>query len=208
MSVISNNQDSPAPLKIGITGGIGSGKTTACRIFAAMGIPIYYADERAKDLMVNNLTVVAKLKSLFGKNAYLPDGRLHRQHISAIVFNNKKMLEKLNAIVHPAVHEDGIAWQIAQKNVPYTIKEAALLFETSSDKALDKVITVFAPKEVRLERVIARDESNRAAVEARMDKQMDDFKKMHLADFVIFNDGKRPLIPQIHRLHQRILKLI
>ncbi|MFT6359659.1 MAG: dephospho-CoA kinase, partial [Saprospiraceae bacterium] len=102
----------------------------------------------------------------------------------------------------------GIAWQIAQKNVPYTIKEAALLFETSSDKALDKVITVFAPKEVRLERVIARDESNRAAVEARMDKQMDDFKKMHLADFVIFNDGKRPLIPQIHRLHQRILKLI
>jgi dephospho-CoA kinase len=207
MSVINNNPDFTIPLKIGITGGIGSGKTTVCQIFSAMGIPIYYADDRAKALMVTNLDVVSKLKSLFGKNTYLPDGSLNRQHLSNIVFKDKEMLEKLNAIVHPAVHEDGITWQNAQKNVPYTLKEAALLFEAGSYKALDKVVTVFAPKEIRLQRVIKRDQSNRAAVEARMDKQMDDFKKMHLADFVIFNDGKHPLIPQIHRLHQRILKL-
>lgn len=196
------------PLQIGITGGIGSGKTTVCKIFASMGIPIYYADDRAKELMVNNRDVIAKLKTLFGKNAYLEDGSLNRAHISSIVFNDKTMLNKLNAIVHPAVHEDGIAWQKAQKDVPYTIKEAALLFEAGSYKTLDKVITVFAPKEIRLERVINRDQSNKAAVEARMDKQMDDLKKMHLADFVIFNDGKHPLIPQIHRLHQKLLKLI
>ena len=197
-----------APLKIGITGGIGSGKTTVCKLFEAMGIPVYYADDRAKDLMVNNLEVVSKLKTLFGKNTYFADGSLNRQHLASIVFNNKEMLEKLNAIVHPAVHEDGIAWQKEQKNVPYTIKEAALLFETGSYKALDKVITVYAPKEIRLARVIARDQSNQADVEARMDKQMDDFKKMHLADFVVFNDGKHPLIPQVHRLHQKLLKLV
>lgn len=207
MSFNSNNHASSAPLKIGITGGIGSGKTTVCRIFAEMDIPVYYADDRAKELMVNNLEVVTKLKALFGKNAYLNDGSLNRQHISNIVFSNKEMLEKLNAIVHPAVHEDGIAWQKAQKNVPYTLKEAALLFEAGSYKALDKMITVFAPKEIRLERVVARDQTTRAAVEARMDKQMDDLKKMHLADYVIFNDGKHPLIPQIHRLHRRLMGL-
>jgi len=207
MSNIDQSSEKKSILKVGITGGIGSGKTTVCKIFEQLGIPIYYADDRAKRLMVNDLKVVSALKTLFGEKTYHEDGRLNRQHLANLVFKDKALLEKLNGIVHPAVHKDGIQWNKLQNNVPYTLKEAALLFEAGSYKALDKVITVYAPKEIRLERVIKRDQTTREAVLARMDKQMEDKKKVHLADFVIFNDGKKPLIPQIYRLHQRLLKL-
>ena len=207
MSEIIKNPVTKSPLKIGITGGIGSGKTTVCKVFESMGIPVYYADDRAKWLMVNNIEVVNKLKSLFGKKVYLENGKLNKAHIASIVFNDKVMLQKLNSIVHPAVYQDGLEWQQAQIDVPYTLKEAALLFEAGSYKALDKIVTVFAPKEIRLGRVMKRDHISESEVIARMNKQMDDFKKMYLADFVIFNDGKHPLLPQIQRLHKRILKL-
>ena len=208
MSKFSIDQSSSSPLKIGITGGIGSGKTTVCKIFSTLGIPVYNADDRAKYLMTNNLEIIDKLKQLFGEAAYLPDGNLNRQHIAQIAFNDPTILQQLNAIVHPAVYEDGLAWQAAQKNVPYTLKEAALLFESGSYLALDKIITVFAPKEIRLQRVVARDKTDPAEVIARMNKQMEDTKKIQLADFVIFNDGKHALIPQVHRLHHRLLRLL
>ncbi len=193
------------PLRVGITGGIGSGKTTVCRIFEQLGIPIYYADERAKALMIENKTVVAKLKKLFGEEAYLPDGTLNRKWIGSIVFQDGKKLEQLNAIVHPAVIQDGEAWHKLQHNLPYTLKESALLFEIKSEIFYDKTIAVYAPKETRIQRVIERDGLTKAAVEDRIDKQLDDEKKRQLADYVIINDGQKMLIPQVLQIHRSLL---
>lgn len=191
-------------LKVGITGGIGSGKTTICRIFETIGIPVYYADDRAKWLMVNNLSIVNELKKLFGEATYLPNGTLNRAHLASIVFNNKEQLKALENIVHPAVRTDGLAWHLAQKNVPYTLKEAALHFEGGGYKEMDKMITIFAPKEVRIERVLSRDNTTREAIEARMDNQMSDEEKMKRADFVIYNDGQQSIIRQVLKVHRAL----
>ena len=195
-------------LKIGITGGIGSGKTTICRIFETLGIPVYYSDIRAKVLMVENPSLIANIKNVFGEEAYLEDGSLNRAYIGQIAFNDKAKLAELNGIVHPAVFEDGNEWAETQKDVPYTLKEAALIFEGGGQQFLDKVITVFAPKEVRIRRVIERDKTDRSAVEARINKQMPDEEKVRLADFVIYNDGKQSLIQQVLKIHNELLKLL
>jgi len=192
-------------LKIGITGGIGSGKTTACKIFEILGIPIYYADDRAKALMVNDSTLVQKIKDIFGEEAYLEDGSLNRPHIASLAFNDQSKLSLLNAAVHPAVREDGINWHLAQKNVPYTLKEAALLFESGGNKVLDKIITVTAPEAVRIERIKERDNATIEQIKARMDKQMPEDQKVALADYVIYNDGQQPLIPQIFDIHHKLV---
>jgi dephospho-CoA kinase len=194
-------------LKIGITGGIGSGKSTVCRIFETFGIPVYYADDRAKAIMVEDEELIQKLKKAFGDFVYLQDGSLNRAGLAEVVFNDKKKLELLNSIVHPAVYRDGEKWQMAQKNVPYTLKENAIMFETGGHQFMDKVITVFASKDVRLERVMKRDGTDSATIEARMDKQMADEEKVKLADFVIYNDGKQALIPQIWTIHQTLKKI-
>ena len=136
-------------LHIGITGGIGSGKTTVCKIFETLGIPAYYADDRAKALMTNDLRLVATIKNTFGDEAYLPDGALNRSYLAATVFGNTEKLAQLNAIVHPAVIADGIAWQQAQTLVPYTLKEAALLIESGSYKNMDKIIVAVAMHNAR-----------------------------------------------------------
>lgn len=190
---------------IGITGGIGSGKSTVCRIFETLGIPVYYADDRAKAIMVEDEQLIQQLKAAFGDEVYFADGSLNRAGLGQIVFNDKDKLNLLNSIVHPAVHRDVEAWQAQQKNVPYTLKENAIIFETGGHKRLDKVITVFASKAIRLARVIKRDRTEATAVEARMDKQMPDEEKIKLADFVIYNDGEQALIPQVWNIHQ-ILK--
>lgn len=200
-----NKQNSK--LKIGITGGIGSGKTTVCKIFETLGIPIYYADDRAKWLMINDSNLIKRIKDLLGEKAYNEDGSLNRAFIANIVFQDKAKLEKLNAIVHPAVFIDGNDWHEAQKNVPYTLKEAALLFEGKGHQFLDKMITVTAPKELRIERVINRDKTTREAILARMDKQLPDEKKVEMADFVVYNDGKESLIDQVLKIHHQVLEL-
>lgn len=208
MSEISQKRTTgKPPLRVGITGGIGSGKTTVCKIFEQLGIPVYYADERAKSLMVEDQEVIAKLKKLFGEEAYLPDGALNRKWIGSIVFQDAKKLEQLNAIVHPAVIEDGEKWHSLQQNLPYTLKESALLFEINSEKNYDKTIAVYAPLEIRIKRVAARDGHAREAIEARIGKQMDDEKKRQLADYVIINDGIELLIPQVLNIHRRLLEL-
>lgn len=194
-------------LKIGITGGIGSGKTTICKIFETLGIPIYYSDIRAKELMVENEALITKIKEAFGEAAYLENGSLNRAHIAQIAFSDKSKLAELNSIVHPAVFQDGNDWVKMQKNVPYTLKEAALTFEGGGHKFLDKVITVFAPKEIRIDRVIARDNTSREAVEARINKQMPDEEKVKLADFVIYNDGEQGLIEQVLAIHKKLIQL-
>ncbi len=190
-------------LKVGITGGMGSGKTTVCKIFEALGIPVYYADDRAKWLMVHQPDVRRAILELFGPEAYRNE-QLNREHIAKLAFGDPDKLKQLNAIVHPAVFKDGKEWQESQKNVPYTLKEAALIFESGSYKTLDKVITVFAPRELRIQRIMRRDNSKRSDIEARMDKQMPEEEKIEKADFVIYNDGEQSLIRQVLYIHEQL----
>lgn len=194
-------------LKVGITGGIGSGKTTICKIFESLNIPIYYADDRAKNLMVNDRKLVEGIKDLFGENAYLENGSLNRERIGSIVFSDKEMLAKLNALVHPAVRLDGENWFQEQAGKPYALKEAALHFESGGYKLMDKMITVFAPEVMRIERVMQRDNTTAEAVKARIDKQLPDSNKVELADFVIYNDGTQSLIKQVMNVHQALVEL-
>ena len=194
-------------LKVGITGGIGSGKTTVCKIFEQLGIPVYYADERAKHLMVQDAEVIQQLKHLFGEQTYLADGQLNRAHLASIVFQDKKKLAQLNNIVHPAVYRDGDKWHSQQLGKPYTLKEAALLFEGEGHKYLDKIITVFAPKALRIDRVMQRDEVAREAVEARIANQLPDIDKLNKADYIIINNGQQPLLPQVLSIHRQLVQL-
>lgn len=192
-------------LKIGITGGIGSGKTTVCKMFEILGIPVYYADSRAKALMTEDPHLVAQIKNLLGKKVYRKDGSLDRKRIAKIVFNDKEKLSQLNALVHPAVAIDGDRWHKSQTNVPYTLKEAALLVESGSYKSMDYLISVWAPKELRIERVQIRDNASREEVEARIDKQMPEIEKLIAADLVIINDEKTSLIEQIVTIHKFLI---
>lgn len=192
-------------MKVGITGGIGSGKTTACKIFETLGIPIYYADDRAKQLMTESEELKAQIITNFGTKSYDKEGNLHRIHLANIVFKDPDKLRLLNSLVHPVVYQDAERWHAAQRGAPYTIKEAALLFESGSFRQLDKIICVYAPKAARLQRVMQRDQADEAQVLARMDKQMSDFDKMQLANFIITNNQEYSLIQQVLDIHQKIL---
>lgn len=188
-------------LHIGITGGIGSGKSLVCRIFEVLGIPVYYADDRAKWLMNNDPALKTSIRGLFGDQAYGANDELDRKYIASVAFTDPDILARLNALVHPAVLQDGIAWQQAQTGVPYTIKEAALLFESGSYRYLDRIVLVFAPQELRLRRVMERDGVDRESVLSRMQRQMPEEEKLKLAHYVIYNDGSRSLIRQVLDLH-------
>jgi dephospho-CoA kinase len=192
-------------MKIGITGGIGSGKSTVCKIFATLGIPIYYSDDRAKWLMEHNPELVAGIKALFGDEAYLNDGALNRPLIAAAAFNDANKLSQLNALVHPQVFADVHVWQNEHSQYPYTLREAALIFESGVFRQLDKVITVYAPIELRLQRVIARDGTTEEAVKARMARQLSDEEKVRQSHYVIVNDGQQALIPQVMKIHWELL---
>lgn len=194
-------------MKVGITGGIGSGKTTVCRVFELLGIPVYYADDRAKWLMRHDTKLIEGIQDLLGKEAYFENGELNRPFIASIIFNDKAKLEQMNALVHPAVWMDGEEWNNKHKNAPYTLKEAALLYETGGYQLVDQMITVFANKNVRLKRVMSRDGASRQEVLARMDKQMPNLEKAKRADFVIKNDGKHFIIQQVLDVHQKLLIL-
>jgi dephospho-CoA kinase len=193
-------------LHLGITGGIGSGKSTVCHIFSTLGIPIYYADERAKWLMTHDLDLIKGIKTLFGEEAYLKDGSLNRKLISAQAFGQPALLAQLNALVHPAVGKDGLKWQ-AEQSSPYTLKEAALMYESGSHKTLDKIIVVTAPLELRIARVMARDQVEREAVEKRIAQQMPEEEKIKRADYLIHNDGEHSLVQQVYAIHQQVLAL-
>lgn len=194
-------------LKVGITGGIGSGKTTVCKIFGSLGIPVYNADQRAKWLMTKDSDLVNSIKGLFGEDAYYEDGQLNRHYLSNIIFAEPEKREQLNALVHPAVWKDGDRWNLDNRQAPYTIKEAALIFESGGHQFLDQIIVVTAPEEVRIKRVVRRDGVEYAAVKARMAAQMPEPEKVSRADFVIDNDGARFLIPQVVEIHQKLLAL-
>jgi len=194
-------------LRVGITGGIGSGKTTVCRIFETLGVPVYDADYWAKWLIANDPEVRAGIVALFGSDAYLPDGTYHRAFVAAIVFNDPEKLAALNATVHPAVERHSREWhdQQALAGHAYTLKEAALLVESGSHRFLDALIVVTAPEEIRIRRVMERDGISEPAVLARMRSQMPEAEKVALADYLIVNDEQHLLIPQVWAVHRELL---
>ena len=191
-------------LKIGLTGGIGSGKTVVARIFEVLGVPVYYADEAAKRLMNTDSSLKDSIIRHFGEQAYKQD-QLDRKWLASVVFNDPVKLELLNSITHPATIKDADTW-IKQQKATYIIKEAALLFESGASARLDKVIGVHAPQFLRVNRVMARDGVTEPEVLKRISRQMDEDEKMKRCDFIITNDETEPVIPQVLALHDKLMK--
>lgn len=187
---------------IGLTGGIGSGKTTVAKIFQEKGIPVFFADDEAKKLMQDSEVLRAKIRATFGDKSYL-NNTLNRAYLAQIVFSDKSQLERLNALVHPAVKNHFIEWQSKQKS-KYVIYENAILFESKSNLNCDFIIVVSADKETRIKRVIKRDNVTRQEVLKRIDNQWTQARKMALADAVIINDNSLDLHPQISSIQQDI----
>jgi len=198
-------------LRIGITGGIGSGKTTVARIFEVLGIPVYYADDAAKRLMNEDKSLQHSIIENFGADIFA-NGKLDRALLASIVFNSPEKLTLLNSLVHPVTLADADKWMSQfnsnnESEIPYAIKEAALLFESGAQKKLDYVIGVNAPYRLRLQRAMQRDGLTKEQVESRIEKQMDETKKMNLCNFIITNDEVQLLIPQVLELHEKLLKM-
>ena len=192
-------------LKVGLTGGIGSGKSTVAKIFEVLGIPVYYADDAAKQIMNTDKELKAALIKHFGDQTYQND-ELNRPWLASIVFGDTEKLKLLNSLTHPATIRDANRW-IQQQTSAYIIKEAALMFESDAYKYLDKIVGVSAPVELRIKRVMERDHVTRDEVLSRMNRQMNEEEKMKRCDFVIFNDEQQLLLPQVLKLHERFLAM-
>lgn len=193
-------------LKVGVTGGIGSGKSVVCEIFKTLGVPVFNADEAARYLMENDTTLVQGIQWLLGDDVYV-DGKLNKNKVSGIIFKNPEKLEKLNKLVHPATISYANTWMNSQ-SAPYVIKEAAIFFESGSNKDVDVMIGVSAPKELRITRAMERNNIPREKVLDIMSRQMDEEEKMKRCDYVITNDGVSPILPQVLRLHEQLLARI
>lgn len=187
---------------VGITGGIGSGKTTICKVFEHLGVPVYYADSRAKELMSHNEVLKRKIIQAFGERAYA-SGELDRKYLAKTVFESKSKLSVLNGLVHPAVADDFEEWLDANKKAPYVLKEAAILFESGAYQSVDVSVLIIAPEELRIKRVINRDASSREEVLQRINNQWTQERKAKLADYIITNDGLQLVIPQVLEFHNK-----
>jgi dephospho-CoA kinase len=194
------------PLKVGITGGIGAGKTVVADIFSTLGIPVLDTDALAKWIINHNGKVRKQIFTLFGPTAYALNGKYNSPYVAEKVFNNPALLEKLNAIVHPQVHIEAQKWQAKQHDAPYTIRESALMIQAGQAPLLDALIVVVAPIEIRIQRVMARNQKTREQVEARIASQMSDREMLQHASFVIDNSGEEPLIEQVMRVHESLIK--
>lgn len=193
---------------VGLTGGIGAGKTLCASIFEELGIPVYNSDDRAKSLMVSDEQLVSQIKDLFGEESYSDRGELNRAYLSKLIFNDKSLLSKMNQIVHPAVGMDAAQWAQRELDVaPYVIQESALMFETGSYKYYNKTVLVDAPIEMRIKRVIDRDKSTREEVMNRINKQLPSAEKRVLADYIIENDEQQSLIRQVLDVHISLLQI-
>lgn len=191
-------------LKVGITGGIGAGKSLVCRVFKTLGIPVFDADHIAKQLMESDEELVAKIIQIFGKDIYTA-GRLNREQLASHVFSQPNLLHQLNKLVHPATIAYSKQWMAGQ-NSPYTIKEAAIFFESGSNKDMDVMIGVAAPVGLRIQRAISRPGMTHEKVQERIASQMDAEEKMSKCDYVITNDGIAAIIPQVVAIHNVLLK--
>jgi dephospho-CoA kinase len=188
-------------IQAGLTGNIGSGKTLVCRLFEMLGVPVYYADEHARRI-TNTPDVRETIRKEFGDEVFDVEGNLDRKKLGSIVFEDKKALKSLNKIIHPRVRDDYKAWLQRQQGHPYTIQEAAILFETGHYRSFDRIIVVSAPRETRIQRVCRRDGLGRQDVERRMENQLEQSELEDRADHVILNDDRRLVIPQVLRLHE------
>lgn len=192
-------------LKVGITGGIGAGKSIVAKLFQLYGIKIYNADYFAKYLMQTDAVLIQQIKVIFGEDVYT-DKKLNRKKLARVVFADSSKLQQLNNIVHPAVAKHSLVW-MEQQTGPYVLKEAALLFETGSYKLLDYTILVTAPEKIRIERVMQRDKTDEESVKKRIEKQLPDNEKIALSDFIITNNNSSPVIPQVNSLHKKLIAL-
>ena len=190
--------------KIGLTGGIGSGKTTVAQVFEKLGVPVFYADLETKKCMQSDVVLIKQLKATFGNNIYV-DRMLQKDRLASIIFNDDSALQTINRLVHPAMQRVFDEWCSSQ-NASYVLKEAAILFESGSDKVLDKIVCVSAPDDLRKERVMKRDGIKESQVSERMSKQWEQSRKIELAHFHILNDEKQLIIPQILEIHSLLLK--
>ncbi len=194
------------PLQVGITGGIGAGKSLVCKIFRCLGVPVYDADSRAKKLMTTDKVLIEQIKKEFGHLAYSQDGALDRVYLSRVAFENPQSLAKLNNLVHPRVGVDYQAWCMAHQGAKYLLREAALLYEAGSYKSVDKMIVVTAPESIRISRILARDpHRSQKDIEAIMKSQWPEEKKLNRANFVIHNDDQHMIIPQVLNLHSEFI---
>lgn len=193
-------------IKIGITGGIGSGKSVVSRLLQTMGIPVYNTDTEAKRLIVCNEEIRTALRQLVGDETYLPDGSLNRPFLARYLFGNDEHATQVNRIIHPHVKDDCRTWMRLHDNCPIVGVESAILIEAWFTDLVDSLLMVYAPQELRIRRTIARDDTTEEAVRKRMARQMSDEEKRELADYVIHNDGIRPLIPQATDFVQRLLR--
>lgn len=195
-------------LKVGITGNIGSGKTTVSKLFELLGVPVFYADDEAKRVMTADADLVEAIRKNFGETAYFADQTLNRKHLSDIVFNNDAELKKLNALVHPAVFRAFDKWAEQYQQHFYVLKEAALLFESGSNLQCDKTMVVAAAPDVRVRRVMQRDHLTAEEVLRREEKQMPQAEKEAKADYIILNDQQTMMIPQVLKIHQQLLAIV
>ena len=191
---------------VGLTGGIGSGKSFVATIFSSIGIPIYSSDIEAKKLMTESNTVVKGIKSIFGPQAYLKDGTLNKKLITSLIFTDKDKLERINQVVHPAVRKDFRKWANQQGNVPYVINEAALFIENGNYQNFDLLISVLSPMELRIQRLQIRDQIKRSEILLKINNQSSDQEKIAKSDYLVYNDKAQTLLDQISRIHLLISK--
>lgn len=191
-------------IRVGLTGGIGSGKSTVARILETLGIPVYYADDAAKQIMNTDLGLRKELIMHFGEACY-NDGQLDRKYLADIVFNDAEKLSLLNSLIHPVTIRHSEQW-FRRQSAPYAVREAALLFESGASENLDFIIGVYAPKHLRLQRVIKRDGISTDEILKRMSRQINEEMKMKLCDAVIRNDEQELVIPQVMELHKQLLE--
>ena len=191
--------------KVGVTGGIGSGKSLICSVFGTFGVPVYIADMRARYLLEQDQDMILSLKIAFGENIYSCD-KLDNQALADRVFTDRQALQRLNSIVHPAVEQDFTEWVGRQHGCDYVIQETAILFESGAWKMMDLVVSVSAPEELRIQRVISRSSLSREEVLARIRNQMDQDEVNRRADVIIYNDDEHLVLPQIVDLHEKILR--
>ncbi len=190
---------------VGLTGGIGSGKTTVAGIFSRLGVPVYEADQASKNIIDSDKQLQQRLKDLLGADIVNAEGKIIREKMASIIFNDEELLKKTNALIHPAVAEDFKNWVKAQ-DYPYVLKEAAILFESGSYKQCDKIVVVEAPEELRIERVMKRGNVSRQQVLERMRNQMPQEQKVALANYVIHNDLQQSVITQVLSVHENLIR--
>ncbi len=192
-------------MRIGVTGGIGSGKTTVCKVFSILGVPVFYADESARLIMDSDPVVKNAVNDIAGRNVY-ENGKLLRHELAEIIFNNAMLLEKINSLVHPLVLRRFEEWEKLNE-YPYVIIEAAILFESGWDKKVDKVLTVIAPEDERIRRIQERNNLKKEEIIIRIKNQWDDKLRIKKSDYIINNSGNNLILPQILKIHKELLLL-